>query len=909
MGLFSSKKTIKVASTVYNMAGPEEDRSNYLKSSVFSAVMSRVPNTYLGETIVTNYLTGPGIKQRQFHSWAKRNSYAGLPDVSIKRTLAVDPQVVKPYIPVPASPAGLVTEVQTASLGDGDYSVFAEQWILENNPTDINTDYIAEYFDDDHTITIQYEGGATDTFGAGIYDKDKQFIAVNYYHQIPTSVQSLIVGTLVEDEPASPDITGFTAGAVVNTGLVNHTLNYQKTVTKTYSDATPQVGPTVTNESDVVPFNGTESVFSKNEYEGGSGGPETSSVETTLYVWELRHVVDRVSTTVETNDLGGGVTETVTTEIDGDHLDPIFDHRTDTQETVNGEIVGGDKLWIYEIGSGIVALDDLSEKVTVSGTEEFFPFIPVRLNNKSITHSDYDSDNGGSGLFQDSITAYRKATAGLQKLTQLIDQVEDNDDLNEIDYAYIVYGASLNSNEDACKKYMYQFFRDLISFQTTSSTYMDDFKAGVANYDILEADYQGWATGQTNILSPFYNTLSPAVPSLVKPKTTTLKLHTANTQTDDYDVRISWVSINEDFFTGLGKPDAVKGDIWFEKAGGYSWTQFKGASLLDARLSEDNTIEETHMFWQTGENTYKRLTMHGLIHQNFIYKGKSVDITASEALDDEDTSGFIIPLHDPTVRAMGLVDATQMATANTFIVFNSYKVYKKKWYQTFFGMLLIIVAIVVVAVLINPSAIGGLSGALGTNAAVGASLGLTGSAAIIAGAAANALAAIVISSAIGTVSTKLFGEKWGSLIAAIATFALSMGMSGGFTNMSLSTTLSPQNILAFSSSLANGYAGMAQAQIMGIQSDMINNTAEYEDQMEEINDMIRDMGGSNDLYFDPMQLTDVNAGNGLGTSGSYLPESLDEFIHRTTMTGSDIVDITLSLVENYADLNLELPLN
>jgi hypothetical protein len=89
---------------------------------------------------------------------------------------------------------------------------------------------------------------------------------------------------------------------------------------------------------------------------------------------------------------------------------------------------------------------------------------------------------------------------------------------------------------------------------------------------------------------------------------------------------------------------------------------------------------------------------------------------------------------------------------------------------------------------------------------------------------------------------------------------------------------------------------------------MMHITEDYQDQIQELSEMINDLGGSNDLSFDPMRLTDVNAGNGQ-SAGSYVPETLDEFIHRTTMTGSDIVDVTFSMITDYAELNLQLPEN
>lgn len=909
MGVFSTRKKIYVSSSPYHMSGPEEDRSNYLKSSLFSAVISS-HDQYLGETVVRNYLTGPGIRQRQFQSWARRNQYSGLPTLEIQRQLSVDSQVVKPYIPVPVDPPGLVTEVQISSISDGDYSIFAEQWIMENNPAAVNTDYVIEYFESDHTITIQYVGGMTDTFDAGIYDKDKQFISANYYHYIPESVQDLVVGDETVDSESAPDETGYLLVSSTNTDTISHVLSYAKTVTKTYSDSTPTVGPTTTPHTDHVDHNTTDTVLTKTEYVGGSGGSETSDLESTLHVSERRVVVNRVSTMVETNDLGNGVIETITTEIDGDHLDPIYTFRVDTQETIKGEVIGGDKLWIYEIGTGITELDALSEVVENTDHQEFLPFIPIRLDNKSLRHKDFDDDTG-NGLYESSRIAYRKVTSGLQTIETLLDEIEDNEDIDEIDYAFIVYGGTLNSGEPSVLRYMYRFFSELIPFQDVSPSYMDEFKAAVAGYSDLEDTLEQWGDAQVDVTNPLYGTEKPVLPSLASPELTTMKLVTDNTQTAGYDMRISWVSINEEILPGLGRPDAKKGDVWFEQNGKFQWDQFHGGGgfvggIVADRISEANAIEETGMFYQVSDTEYKKLTMHGLIHQNYVYKGKSVDITAHEALQDDEVSGFIVPLSTTILKSMGLVDATQMSLANTFIVFNSYTVVRKKWYSGFIGTFLIVITVLVISVLVNPTAFGGLSGALGTNAAVGASLGFTGTGAIIAGAVSNALAAIVISSLVGVVTTEIFGEKYGAIVGAIATYVTTAGLASGFSNITVNTMLTPQNLLAFGSALSNGYTGFVQADIAQMQTQLAADQVDFDKQLKEINDMIRDLGGSNDLSFDPMQLTDVNAGNGQGT-GSYIPESLDEFIHRTTMTGSDIVDITLSLVENYADLNLELP--
>ena len=278
-------------------------------------------------------------------------------------------------------------------------------------------------------------------------------------------------------------------------------------------------------------------------------------------------------------------------------------------------------------------------------------------------------------------------------------------------------------------------------------------------------------------------------------------------------------------------------------------------------------------------------------------------ITSDEALDDTGDSGFLIPLHMPSLKAAGLVSATQLATANTYIVFNSYQVFKKYWYQRFLGMLFIVIVVVVAIALIVPAAVGGISGILGTNAALGASLGLSGTSAIVAGAVANALAAVIILTVLSVGSTAIFGAKWGAIIGSLLSFALTFGMAGGFIN--LATLFQPSNLLSLSSALANGYQGFVQANIAEMGADMFKVGEEYQKEMDRIQDLMSELMG-NDLAFNPMSLTDASKGNGSGT-GRYLPESLDDFIQRTTLTGSDIVDLTLSMINDFSDLSLTLP--
>ncbi len=918
MGLFSSKKIVSVASTVYNLAGDESNRTNFLKSTMFSAVMAE-DDRFMGETVVGNHLTGPGIRQRTFFNWCVRNDFPGLPTYSASNAYEVDASVVEPFLPGPTNGSSTADAViQSVDISDGDYTDFAYQWILENRPEDVGSDWAAEYLEDTHEIFIQFDDTTTVTFDAGTYDHEKQYLVAYFIHVEPSTSDPLVQGVLFEDETVTgnlPDTTGYTQDTQTNTGIVTHTLTTTVTEDRTYGGSTPPSSTTTTTTED-VDFNGLHTTYVDTVYNGGNGeGNQTSQTKYTINIWENRHIVQQTTTTTTTNTLGSGEEETVTTTTVEDVLEPIYDYREDHQETYFSVTIGDPQVFIYEMGTGNTTLDAFFEEIQGNTPiPEYFPYIPLRRKNKSVAHVDL------SDTYTMARQAYRKAS-GNQSFADLLNQIDENEDIDDVDHAMIVYGVSLNVEENACRQYLYEYFKSLIPLQAVSGSYMQTFVYGIQNYEAIVAEWDAWRASQNNNtwLNPTEPTPPPTtpIPSTTMPTVTTVRLRTDDDayKFDQLDFRLNFIAIEEEFFTGLAKADAKKNELWFEKGTVIEWNALLGSqnnnddrnNFVSAFFNQNKKIETTYLYWQTSDTTYRRLTIYGAVHRNVIYDGKSVDITAHEALDDTDESGFIVNLHNPTVRAMRLVDSTQMATANTFIVFNSYKVTKKRWWQSFLGMLLIIIVVVVVSVILSPASVAGATGLLGTNAAVGAALGLSGTAAIIAGAVTNALAAILVTRAITDVSTLLFGEKWGAIIGAIASFAFNFGMTNGFANLNLNSLMDAGNLLQFTNALANGYSGWVQANIAEIQETMQDEAEEYEDQMDHIQDLINGLGFNNDLSFNPMSLIDADKGNGSG--GSYLPETVDEFIHRTTMTGSDIVDLTLSMVEDYAKLNLVLPEN
>ena len=919
MGIFSSKKTTVVSSTVYNMAGDEADRPNFLKNSIFGAVMSPY-NPYLGETLVRNYLNGPGLNQRKFFNWAVRQDYPGLPTYTVTQRQQIEFSVVSPFITTPSTPAGLVIALQSAYVVSGEYEHFVEQFILENYPQNYNTDYVASFDTVNNLIVIQWEGGGTVDFSASVFDKEATYVVANYYHYLPSEIQDLITGSTTVGVLTKPSTTGYSLDSSSNSGVVSYDMNYDERIIVTYvgPGAPPDTDDT-TSESDSVNFDGLDEVWSKITYEGGDGDTEeTINREHFLNISEYRQIYTnntQVSLVVNEDTPSAGITQTIETRRINDHLRPIWDWRIDTQDTINLKIIDDGHIFVYEIGTGETTLDDLIEDLDTNDEQTaYFPYLPIRLDNDSINHHHYDDDTG-SGLYTKTSRAYRRATGGWHQFYKLVDEIEDNESIDDIDFSFIHFGVNLNVIEPACKKYMYTWFKDASALQNTDSNYMTVYQALVATYlaDIDTMD--DWIFAQEDSSRNGYGDPPPSKPSLADLKSTTIKLRCADNQLKNLDMRISWVNISETTHSGVGKDGAVKGDIWWDgypsetpdESDDFSWTMLLG--LFGSGIKTKSfKVEKLELYWQTGSNNYKKLSIWGLVHNNYVYNGETVETTGRAALGSTDATGFIIPLNYTSVKNLGLVDSTQMATANTFVIFNSYEIVKQRWYESFIVMLIIFLVIVVIVVLIPPLGGAAAGGVLGTNAAVGAAIGFTGTAAIVAGAITNALVAIAISQIITAGAKAIFGDKIGAIVGAVVTMLVTAGISGTFDVGNLSELVTVENVMKIASAVANGYSGYVQGAVAEIGDELEQNAEEQNDEMKKISDMLSKLRGNNDLNFDPLRLTDSVLGNDLSSDGvGYITETLDEFIHRTTMTGSDIVEISLSLVNDYADLSLRLP--
>lgn len=529
--------------------------------------------------------------------------------------------------------------------------------------------------------------------------------------------------------------------------------------------------------------------------------------------------------------------------------------------------------WFYKVGSGNATLDAAVAPNT-STPGEWFPSIPFRINKTFLSNT---FDSAAYVLAQ---SAYRKATTR-KKYSVMIDTIANNASLADIDHAYMMYGVCLNVREQACRQYIYKLFDRVLDTQ--------EFGSAAANsYSTAQLAYiAGGRVGNAPI-QPVNNLRIRSTSSLIQV---------------NLDIEIRWTSMSRMVGTGLVRPGIQKArDYWIEKGGTTvaAPTGTINAGGVPVSFTGSGT-DLTTIYHQVDDNRWTAIQIGGWKHLNHIYQDKSVEITAAEALDAPDDTGFVIPLHYETLRKMSLVASTQLMTAGTFIIFNSYKIVKQKWYQT--GIFKIFLFLVIIAITVAFPPAGGLVGVLGSAAAVGAAVGLSGLIAVIVGAIINALVAMIIAKIIGMVSVKLFGPKWGAIIGAIvSTIALS-ATAGLMNGQSLSqvwgSMMSASSIINMTSAVGDGISGYLAASVAGIGNEMLAFEKKAGAEQKSVNDKLEALLGGR-ATLDPMMWTDA------GSQTVY--ESENTFLSRTLMTGTDIADMTLDMLTNYTDYTLATPI-
>ena len=303
--------------------------------------------------------------------------------------------------------------------------------------------------------------------------------------------------------------------------------------------------------------------------------------------------------------------------------------------------------------------------------------------------------------------------------------------------------------------------------------------------------------------------------------------------------------------------------------------------------------------YQIDEENWEVLTVTGLMSVNTIHRGKSVDISAHDALDDDEESGFIIPLHETPFRGTRLVDATQFAGSNTYLMLNYYSDTKKKWYQTGAFQIIIVVAIIVISIAFPPG--GAAAGAATMGAKVAAAAGLTGAAAAVFAAAVNAIAGLIVSRIVSEAAIALLGDELGMIVAAVVSMVAIGAMNSYFAGqpVNLLESFNSVNLLKLAGTVSGDLAKYYQQQVVALQKEAQNFVEEFEKESAKLNKLFSEEF-ANRAYIDPVEFYQRIM------ESAPMYETPDQFFARTLMTGSDISNISLDALGEVINLENNL---
>lgn len=903
-GLFKSKRKTYISSAVYNMAGEITDRPDYLKTIVIGGALKPRRKESLSDLLVSSTLRGPYMDQTSWYRWAQSNYPEGKLRARYNGVVALDETQHAQIQSGITEPSFQFVNVQDAWVDYPNIDYWAERHILSIRPEDIDLDWEATFDELTQMMIVTYPEGSSGSSSESVsvpdYDSQADDYLFAHYDGVRANTEhpsEVVTQTGLVTKPTIQDGNKEWVFQSKSVSTETVTLERKRTIIERQDG-------TITNQETTTSTVDVEMTLEVEDY--------TRVVELGADPMAPRKLIENQSLTVTKGFEVSSEIRTITgtpTE-DGKSVDVVLDNEiavvrwSTTQSavpTTTEDRRGTQQLLIYKLGSGNVALDALrpvSDPLSgpVPGGSPgsgFYPVIPVRLKKSMITNENISR-------------AYKRAHD--QTLDDLQEKIKDNDDLEDVNNVFQVFGVEANSRDKNARRYIYEFLRHLKSLQSFSQEQFDAWIASLKEQKRILKKEEEWLKGQEDIFHPLFNTPRPAQTKAAQimapsPSRSTLVLDSEhpNLTSVRYRVSLEWAHIQEYEKTGLGKRDAKVGDFWWTHRtvtdAGARLRQQKG--LFNGKLESGN-ISVSTLYWQYEKGKFRQIDVFGMTHRQIVVDNKA-EVTrlrdAIEAAGSDEEEGFIFPLHQGTLLKIPMTVRNQLAVENRILVFNAYKRVKKRWYQRGIFRVLLFVAVIVVSAFLFPAA-GGL---LGANMAIGASLGLSGTAAVIAGAVANALASMVLTNMISLGASSLFGEEMGALLGSVIGF-MTLSAIGSLTSgasFNLVNLLNPQNLLGLADAVLRGISDWANTRMGNIQNEMVRVGEEYKEENDLIRKQMMDMFGDSIALIDPLILT-----QSLGHTVSN-GEDIQTFFDRTIGLPTGIIELQMAAIEDFADAMLE----
>lgn len=900
MSLLKGKRKIKVFSEVYNLAGDIHQIPNFLKTLMFNQIMYK-SHPSVGQAITYGYLNGPGIKLRQVVPTAlKENFYntVGQPQATIRSLGNVDPALVRDALNLRLNISASVFEVE---IGAPNIYWWGLQYLLEEHPeraneifdvsvnaagTSLQVDFYASDEDREPFESLEFPSNPNEI------DNTADYLFAVYSVQVTP-------GLIGEEDGPTEEVADFSAvagfGSPVTevTEYVIYEWNEVTTVRDVYSnyeDTQEFVQP----KSDTKPV--TVKTYRKiTDIPATPENAQALRIEETYVMTEGFKLVPDIQETVEEFDDFTRYTTVTDMEV------VPAKYSQYNKKTYEVFAVNDQKAFIHKRGTDPL-FDVVFENAVDSG--HFFPVIPIKYDERPGTDPKpkYISD-GGDPLDEEIYIKGKRVLAKASKRSaydDIVANLKGGAGAESINYAYIIFGSSLNSPAFSAKRYIYEFFKLYGDYSPESANVFNSYLQAQQAAQASRENWVTWSNAQQNPASPLYGTPEPLIIPYPNAPVRSVSLRSVAKLNLNYT--ISWTYIHSETGTGLLSGLTPRSIQIVESSSSVPQNNL-GIEIINGVIQQTPQYNPgsgaIQIKYQIDESNWEVLTITGLVCVNVIHRGRGIIMPATWALGQSDESEFIIPLHETPFRNMRLIDATQFAGSNTYLMLNYYSDTKQKFHETGFFKVIIIILIIFLTIYTGGTAGAAAPATLGST--VASALGMTGIVATVFAAVVNAIAGLIISRIISKAAISLFGEKIGIIVAAIVSMVVTGAMNSYFAGqpVNLLDSFNSPNLLKLVGTISGDLAKHYQQQVMDLQKEAKNYAEEFEKESEKLNKLFSEEF-ANRAYIDPLEFYQRIM------ESAQLYETPDQFFGRTLMTGSDISTISLSALGEVINIDNNL---
>lgn len=853
-----------VNTAVSNMAGAYTDRVQYLKSFI----MADIGNHELGKgsRLVNKYIKAPGIRLRQYATWANSQKHFQLGNKTWAEYigLMLPTFVLQSQIPANDLKTELVSivgndlNIVKSKYGTVTPEDIVESYIYENYPYLVsdNIDWEIQDFDPDADTSIRvvteedwFFYVPLSTLPVG-FDWDKEYLWVIYKNTFDSNYRWF----------NSPTQTSRNSDPHRGVDFSTWNLDSDTTVTGITRPKTSGTEVTI-SYTGPEPFEYYNNVVTANDSIGNDRIREYSRVRshpvTGNSITETgTHTISShfgytvsESTATESYTSSNGKTETKTT-ITTTYTP--YTIRTSTKinyRLLLGSNIGNSyKSFFYEYGAGNLNLDDIIDGVTV--TKYTFttsiPFIPFISN--------------GMFLYLTDPMGYEVAKKAMERAVgvdydQFLQDVVAGQGIADLDFLSLMFAVPINAKRDESKKYLFEFFKLLVTNSYFPQEDLDDESKSIF-FNTSGGNFQ---QGATNPL--YYN----------------------------FKTTMSW---NAGSYATLTNPALFPPKVAAIPIG-----------RADVYADMSGVV---YAAYKKTETYCQIVALNDLTYLNHVTSGKSYGYYGGGELSPMVTedSGFLIPLIPEILTRNGLVNATQVASESMILVANYYKKYKVSWSRKHLKYLLVVGGVLA----------GGLGGIMMQSLNViistaGNIIQILGNIAFVGGTFINVVDGLT------WILRPIFGEfarTVANIIVSTALIIFTGGMAGGFLEAFQSLfTLTAENLLLGLTAVIDVYSQIRQrsdAKKLGKIQEK-SEAAEQEKEMWEALDLeaTLEAGVLGDATFDFSQA--IKAKDYHEFNETLATETPGNFLTRTTFTGSDIIQATQEVIDKLVEITIHTRLS